>query len=188
VLVGHVLGVDESLVLDDLANLVGGDTNGTYDVFVRDTVATTTNRVSVRPIGTEANDLSGAPAISADGRFVAFFSVASNVLAGDANGQDDVFLRANPEPAVTGITPATLTQGTTTPVTVTGSHFLTGAQLVIDGGCVTLANVTVVSETPPMSPSPPMPRSAAATCSSSSPAPAPAPPSSPLASAATASP
>ncbi|MDQ1535491.1 MAG: hypothetical protein QOF28_3252 [Actinomycetota bacterium] len=56
-------------------------------------------------------------------------------------------MRANPEPTVTGIAPATLSQGTTTPVTVTGTHFLSGAQLVIDGGGVTVANVNVVNET-----------------------------------------
>ena len=75
------------------SNLVAGDTNGSYDVFVRDRVAQVTRRVSVGPGGQQANDYSVSPAISADGRFVAFFSLASNLVAGDTNNADDVFVR-----------------------------------------------------------------------------------------------
>jgi Tol biopolymer transport system component len=75
------------------SNLVAGDTNGTGDVFVRDRVAQVTRRVSVGPGGQQANDFSGDPAISADGRFVAFISRASNLVAGDTNGHRDVFVR-----------------------------------------------------------------------------------------------
>jgi hypothetical protein len=44
--------------------------------------------------GAPANDGSFDPVISADGRFVAFYSSASNLVAGDTNGMPDVFLRA----------------------------------------------------------------------------------------------
>ena len=74
-------------------NLVGGDTNGTYDVFVRDRRAQVTRRVSVGPGSQQANSHSSAPAISADGRFVTFVSSASNLVAGDTNGTADVFVR-----------------------------------------------------------------------------------------------
>jgi Tol biopolymer transport system component len=75
-------------------NLVGGDTNGRYDVFVRDRGSGVTERVSVSTGGTEANgDSYGKPAISADGRFVAFASRASNLVPGDTNGESDVFVR-----------------------------------------------------------------------------------------------
>ncbi|HET6164506.1 MAG TPA: hypothetical protein VFG37_12615 [Planctomycetota bacterium] len=74
------------------ANLVTGDTNGTFDVFVHDRVTGVTERVSVDSSGTEANDASGSPAISADGRFVAFNSVATNLVPGDGNGRCDAFV------------------------------------------------------------------------------------------------
>ena len=74
-------------------NLVPGDTNGKSDVFVRDRVAGTTVRVSVGAGGVQANGRSAAPAVSADGRFVAFHSRAFNLVPGDTNGATDVFVR-----------------------------------------------------------------------------------------------
>jgi Tol biopolymer transport system component len=74
-------------------NLVPGDTNGTYDVFVHDRVSGSTERVSVAGDGTQANHYSSAPAISADGRYVAFGSFASNLVPGDTNDSGDVFVR-----------------------------------------------------------------------------------------------
>jgi Tol biopolymer transport system component len=75
------------------SNLVAGDTNNNFDVFVRDRVAQLTRRVSVGPGGQQASGGSAEPAISAHGRFVAFRSNASNLVAGDTNGVDDVFVR-----------------------------------------------------------------------------------------------
>ncbi|HEY7050310.1 MAG TPA: carboxypeptidase regulatory-like domain-containing protein [Jatrophihabitantaceae bacterium] len=75
------------------SNLVPGDTNGAHDVFVSDRVAGTTERVSVAGDGSEGNDFSGSPSISADGRYVAFESFASNLVPGDTNGVEDVFVR-----------------------------------------------------------------------------------------------
>ena len=76
----------------DASNLISGDTNGARDVFVRDRIRGTTTRLSVTGSGGEANSHSFAPAISADGRLVAFYSHASNLVAGDQNGLDDVFV------------------------------------------------------------------------------------------------
>jgi Tol biopolymer transport system component len=73
-------------------NLVPGDTNDASDVFVRDLQAGTTRRVSVTR-GKQANDSSGDPAISANGRYVAFGSLATNLVAGDTNDASDVFVR-----------------------------------------------------------------------------------------------
>ena len=71
-----------------------GDTNGAVDVFVRDRQTGTTRRVSVGPGGAQGNDQSSDdPAISADGRFVAFGSAATNLVPGDTNGDFDVFVR-----------------------------------------------------------------------------------------------
>jgi Tol biopolymer transport system component len=75
------------------SNLVAGDTNNARDVFVRDLVAQVTTRVSVGPAGQQANGNSLRPAISAHGRFVAFASKASNLVAGDTNHGIDVFVR-----------------------------------------------------------------------------------------------
>ena len=74
-------------------NLVPGDTNGAADVFVHDRLTRTTERVSVDSAGNEANSSSFDPVISADGRFVAFSSAATNLVPGDTNEQPDVFVR-----------------------------------------------------------------------------------------------
>ncbi len=73
-------------------DLVAGDTNGQKDVFVRDRQTGTTTRVSTATGGGEATTGSGAPVLSADGRWVAFSSPAGDLVAGDANGFSDVFL------------------------------------------------------------------------------------------------
>lgn len=77
-------------------NLLGveGDNNGVNDVFVRDLTEPTTTRVSEANDGTEADFGSSVVGISADGRFVAFGSLASTLLGpeGDTNGSQDVFV------------------------------------------------------------------------------------------------
>jgi hypothetical protein len=76
------------------SNLVPGDTNAVGDVFVHDRLTGRTTRVSVSSGGGQANGLPGpGAAISADGRFVTFTSVASNLVSGDTNGAIDVFIR-----------------------------------------------------------------------------------------------
>jgi Tol biopolymer transport system component len=71
-------------------NLVAGDTNGVEDIFVRDTVANTTTRVSVRADGTQAPDSSTFPAVDSTGNRVAFHS---RNLAGGSAPYADVFVR-----------------------------------------------------------------------------------------------
>lgn len=75
------------------SNLVSGDNNGTYDVFMRDLVKGVTQRISVDNSGIEGNNESSGPAISSNGRYVAFHSKASNLIEGDGNYAIDVFLR-----------------------------------------------------------------------------------------------
>lgn len=75
------------------ANLVAGDTNGTWDVFLHDTQTSTTTRLSVASDGTQGNLSSYSTSISSDGRYVAFQSLASTLVSGDSNGAQDVFLR-----------------------------------------------------------------------------------------------
>jgi Tol biopolymer transport system component len=74
------------------SNFVPDDTNGTYDIFVRDRKTGETERVSMASDGAQAEDGSGEPSISGDGRFVAFSSHATNLAPGDTNGVEDVFV------------------------------------------------------------------------------------------------
>lgn len=75
------------------SDLVEHDGNDALDVFVRDRARATTRCVSVAADGGDANGDSTAPVLSADGRVVAFSSRASNLIADDANGAIDVFVR-----------------------------------------------------------------------------------------------
>ncbi|MFF3617003.1 TolB family protein [Streptomyces sp. NPDC002580] len=83
-------------------NLVAQDTNGVTDIFVRDLHTLTTRRVNLSSTGQQAvgeEDSPGAPdtgnrlAISGDGRYVTFGSRAANLVPGDTNGHQDVFVR-----------------------------------------------------------------------------------------------
>jgi tricorn protease-like protein len=90
------LSADGNLVTfsSDASNLVAGDTNQTTDVFVHNMATGVTQRVNVSTSGAQANMGTDAFArISADGRFVAFSSGASNLVAGDTNNRPDVFVR-----------------------------------------------------------------------------------------------
>ncbi len=78
-------------------NLVNGDTNGRIDTFVHDHITGKTVRLSVNSDGVEGDDRSlYLPSPSADGRFVAFASSASNLVTGDDNGLIDAFIASNP--------------------------------------------------------------------------------------------
>ena len=87
----------------EATNLVNGDTNHVADIFVRDRDtdndgnldepnAVATTRVSVGPGGVQGNGASGGAAISADGRYVAFESAATNLVSGDTNNIPDIFV------------------------------------------------------------------------------------------------
>lgn len=74
------------------SNLVAGDTNGHQDIFIHDWLNGRTERVSIGLQGAQPNGESAYPSISADGNFVAFSSKASNLVANDTNGYEDVFV------------------------------------------------------------------------------------------------
>jgi Ca2+-binding RTX toxin-like protein len=75
------------------SDIVPGDTNSSQDIFVRDRLTNTTTRVSLDSAGNPGNSSSESPSISADGRFVAFTSFASNIVPGDTNSTGDIFVR-----------------------------------------------------------------------------------------------
>jgi Tol biopolymer transport system component len=77
----------------DADNLVPNDGNGFRDVFVRDLLLGSNTLVSVATNGFSADSISSQPAISGNGRYVAFTSSADNLVPGDTNGKQDVFLR-----------------------------------------------------------------------------------------------
>jgi hypothetical protein len=74
-------------------NLVPGGTHDEIHVFLRDRTAGTTALVSVDTLGTEGDNMSWKPVVSDDGGIVSFESFASNLVAGDTNGETDVFTR-----------------------------------------------------------------------------------------------
>lgn len=78
----------------EASNLVANDTNGTVDVFVYDRVGGTTQRVSVASGGGQAGAVSDQPSISADGRYIAFRSFATNLIGAgnDTNNRSDIFV------------------------------------------------------------------------------------------------
>jgi hypothetical protein len=90
----------------DATNLVPGDTNGEFDVFVRDRAGGVTTRVSISSEGAQGNGRSEVAAISADGRYVLFQSEASNFAAGDFKAGVFVHDRVT---AVTALVESTLT-------------------------------------------------------------------------------
>jgi hypothetical protein len=76
----------------ETTNLVMDDTNGYSDIFVRDRVTATTERLSVTSTGKQGDGHSSFPSISADGRYVVFRTQANNLVDGDTNGVEDVVL------------------------------------------------------------------------------------------------
>ncbi|BCJ49983.1 hypothetical protein Asp14428_14580 [Actinoplanes sp. NBRC 14428] len=81
------------VLASDATNLVPGDRNDATDVFLRDRSRNTIDRVNVSTGSAEANADTYEVAVSADGRYVAFTSDATNLVPGDTNGTTDVFLR-----------------------------------------------------------------------------------------------
>jgi len=80
----------------DADDLVANDTNGCRDVFVRDLIAGTNYLVSMNTNNASGDGISTDPAISGDGRYVVFSSSADNLVAGDTNRAQDVFVRDLP--------------------------------------------------------------------------------------------
>ena len=115
-----------------------GDTNGDPDVFVHDRQTGETPRVSVASDGAQANGGSFLPAVSADGRYVAFSSLASNLVAGDTNNDDDVFVvgAAPPAPVAQDGTATTLEDTPTT-----------GSLVAVDPGNLPLTYAIVTNAT-----------------------------------------
>ena len=74
------------------ANLVSEDNNDAQDIFVRDLQNHTTVRVSVNSAGEEGDQDSYYPSLSSGGRYVVFQSTALNLVNGDTNSSNDIFV------------------------------------------------------------------------------------------------
>src|SRR5262249_57859672 len=128
-----------------------------YDVFAHDRVTGQTTRVSVAGDGTQASTgsasiglESSAPAVSADGRTLAFKSSAANLVRGDTNRVFDVFVVnlvveaiTHTAPAITSASTATFTVGSAGSFTVTTTGIPTVASITRSGAVP--AGVTVVN-------------------------------------------
>jgi Tol biopolymer transport system component len=132
-------------------NLVSGDTNSATDIFVHDRQTGVTTRVSIASDGTQANGFSSSPSISADGRYVAFMSGATNLVSGDTNNARDVFVHGregNIAPTVVSITRAdpNPTSAASVTFTVTFSKAVTGVD-ASDFALTTAGSLSGVSVT-----------------------------------------
>jgi hypothetical protein len=104
---------------------VNGDGNALSDIFLRDRASGSTTRVSVSTAGADSDGDSINPAISADGRFVAFESAATNLVLGDTNNLIDVFVR--------DVQAGTTTRVSVGPGGVQGNDFSTRPSLSASG-------------------------------------------------------
>ena len=95
---GQLFGVDitydgqQILFASAATNLVPGDTNGWVDMFVRDQLAGTVERVSLTSTGAEGDKACRSGTISDDGDVIAFDSASTNLVAGDTNDSPDCFV------------------------------------------------------------------------------------------------
>jgi Ca2+-binding RTX toxin-like protein len=98
--------------VSDATNLVAGGGNAAADIYRKDLWTGVTVRVSTDSSNVEANNVSEKPRISADGRYIAFESSATNLVAGDTNAQPDVFVKDMVTGVVTRVSynPDTATQ------------------------------------------------------------------------------
>jgi len=87
----------------DATNLLSGDTNAKSDIFLKDLQTGEVTRLSTSATGTQANDASSQPSISSDGRYVTFRSLASNLVTGDTNGVEDIFVKDRITGAITRV-------------------------------------------------------------------------------------
>lgn len=127
-------------------DLVSGDTNGVDDVFVRDTQTGTTGRVSLDFDLAQVSGASATPAMARDGSTVAFASAAADLITGDANSVDDVFVRASVTPTITGVIGAVGAPGDSISITINGTGFSPGFGVGVTGG-TRVDSVTYVSDT-----------------------------------------
>ena len=110
----------------EATNLAPGDTNGVADIYLRDRVNHTTERISVAKGGQEPNDDCFYPCVSADGNIAAFESYASNLVPNDTNNKYDIFIsrRILPDPSIPVVENFSVTDADT------GDNIITDARTI----------------------------------------------------------
>jgi uncharacterized protein YjdB len=136
------------------SNLVVGDSNQTEDTFVRDTCYGSTGacvpstiRVSVASDGTEklkVNEGHSGVAITPDGRYIAFTSVAANLVPGDTNAAMDVFVRDTCVGASAGCTPSTIRASVATDGSQGNGYYSQNPAISADGRYVAFESDAVL--------------------------------------------
>ncbi len=129
------------------AQLVADDENHVEDIYVRDRLRAKTRRISTTTLQGEVHAPSRTPALSGDGASIAYASSASDLIDGDHNQADDVFVRVVTIPSISGATPTSIARGTSATLTVDGVGFQPGTMVVLAADGVTVDSVVVVSET-----------------------------------------
>lgn len=122
------VSADGRLVAFPSTSSLADDAISLAHIFVRDTISNTTTRVSVAPDGTPADGASIAARVSADGRFVAFSSTATNLVAGDTATMQRVFLR--------DLEASTTTRVDTSTAGVVGNGLSNGMAISADGSII----------------------------------------------------
>jgi len=90
-------------------DLVANDTNNATDIFIRDLANGTTTQVSINTSGGAANGDSYRSVMTPDGRYVAFVSLATNLVTGDTNNIPDIFVRDRQTGTTTLASPGAMT-------------------------------------------------------------------------------
>jgi hypothetical protein len=124
----------------DATNLVSNDTNGVRDVFVKNIATGETSRISTDANNQNGDGASGTGAafvISADGKYFAFSSLATNLVLGDTNAVADIFHRLNPVFTVATTTPP-ITTTPSVPNTGTRPHIFNAAIYLALGSSISL--------------------------------------------------
>jgi Tol biopolymer transport system component len=128
-------------------DLVAGDTNYSPDTFVHDRITGRTARVSVASDGTQGDHWTGNHLMSADGRYIAFGTVASNLFPHDANGYGyDIVVAAVQQPEIDAVHPETLRRGRYATIEIDGAWFTRDAQAAFGPG-ITVETIRLVDAT-----------------------------------------
>jgi hypothetical protein len=115
-------------------------------LYVLDVASGRASKVDTNAFGQRIQDmLPFLYDISEDGRYISFSTKADDVVAGDTNGAQDVFVRAFPEPSPASVSPSSVPRGSTTTITLTGHDFVATPTVTMGNG-VTVDSVTWVSE------------------------------------------
>jgi Tol biopolymer transport system component len=125
---------------------VGEDTNGRADILVRDRTRGVTTRASIPTGGGQSDAGSVEAALSGDGGTVVFYSAATNLVPGDANGVFDVFRHQRATVTTTRLTAgdaATFVSGTAVSADGTVVTFYGAATNLVPGDTNEVADVFV---------------------------------------------